>query len=210
MYCAVGIAQGSDAQGEVDDSTGEAVDFDVIANVVLILEKDKDAVEYIFEEGLRTETDANSDNASGGAQRGKVDIEDGEDMEQDDKADDAICGGAQDGGDGSEFRGALGGRGLTVCQDPHAMDEEIYDLGENKGDDQDDDHAGKIAMDEGEEIAMPLMEHIGKVVEISGEIGVLLRCESQEEHDGTSPKIVWACVSGHGSSISRLMTEKTL
>ncbi len=108
MDCAVGVAQCGDAEGEVLDRAGETGDADAVAYVVLVFEEDEDPVEDVLEEGLGTEADANAEDSGGGEQRGDGNPEDGEDVEQDDESDDAVSGGAQDGGDGAEFGGSLG------------------------------------------------------------------------------------------------------
>ena len=51
-------------------------------------------------------------------------------------------------------------------------------------------------MDEGEEIVVPLVQNIGEVVVISGQPSVLLRSDSEEEHDGDRLRFLAAVVFG--------------
>ena len=114
MDCAVGVAQCGDAEGEVLDRAGETGDANAVSYVVLVFEEDEDSVEDVLEERLGSETDAYTEDSGGGEQRGDGNPEDGEDVEQDDEADDTVGGGPDDGGDGAEFGGSLRVVGLEV------------------------------------------------------------------------------------------------
>src|ERR1019366_798268 len=135
-----------------------------------------DAVEHVFEEGLRPKADADADDAGGGEQRGEVDAQNVENVEQNDEADDCVGGGAQDGGDGADFGGALGVLDVRVRDAAHAVDEETDDAYEDEGDGQDDQHLREVFVDEGEPVAVPVVDDIG-------EGGVVLHKECEKEHD---------------------------
>ena len=79
-------------------------------------------------------------------------------MDQNDESDDAVCGGAEDGGKGAELGGALGDWWhLPVGKPPHAVDEEADDARQDKGDDEDDDQLGEVGMDKAEHIVVPVV-----------------------------------------------------
>jgi hypothetical protein len=105
-------------------------------------------------------------------------------VEQNDEADDAVGRGAQDGGDGAQLGGALRAGGLAVCQVPHAVDEEGDDSGEDKGDEEDKKHSRQVAVDEGEQVAVPVVEDVVEGGVVLGEVGEVLRSQGEEEHDG--------------------------
>jgi len=108
VHGAVGVAQGSAAQGHLLDGAGEAGDLDEVADGVLVLDEDVDAVEDVLEDGLRAEADAEADDADRGEQGLEVDVEDGQDLKQDEEGDEDVAGGAQDGGHGAHLRGVAG------------------------------------------------------------------------------------------------------
>ena len=60
VECAVGVADGGSAEGEVFDGALEAGEDDDLAYVVLIFYEDEEPGEHVFEEGLRAETDADA------------------------------------------------------------------------------------------------------------------------------------------------------
>ena len=60
---AVGVAEGGAAEGEVFDGALEAGEDDDFADVVLVFDEDEDAVEHVFEDGLRAEADADAEDA---------------------------------------------------------------------------------------------------------------------------------------------------
>src|ERR1019366_158533 len=173
---AIAVAQLGQAQGKVLDGAGEGGELDGVADVVLVFDEDEDAVEHVFEEGLRPKADADADDAGGGEQRGEVDAQNVENVEQNDEADDCVGGGAQDGGDGADFGGALGVLDVRVRDAAHAVDEETDDAYEDEGDGQDDQHLREVFVDEGESVAVPVVDDIG-------ESGVVLRREHEKEHD---------------------------
>ena len=134
---------------------GEAGDLDALADVVLILDEDEDAVDHVLEDALCAETDADAEHAGGGEQGGEIDAEDGQNMQQDDEADDGVGGSPNDGGHGAKLGGALGVADLPVGQFEHAVDEELDDALEDKGEDQNDQDAGKVVLDEVDDVVMP-------------------------------------------------------
>ena len=100
-------------------------------------------------------------------------------MEQDDEADDAVGGGAEDGGDGAEFGGALGvGGNVAIGEPPHAIDEEEDDAQQDEGIEKDDEEAGKVATNEAEEVVVPVVPDLceGKLRD------VVLRGSGKKEH----------------------------
>jgi hypothetical protein len=98
-------------------------------------------------------------------------------VDQDDESDDSVSGGAEDGGDGAEFGGALGvGGGLVVCETPDAVDEEEDDAKENEGVGEDEEEAREVMADEAEEVMVPVVLYVGE-----GE--VVLQREGEKEHD---------------------------
>lgn len=105
-------------------------------------------------------------------------------MDEQDEADDTVTGSADDAGDGTDLRGSGEIVGLAIRQVAHTIDEEGDDAGEHKGDDDNDEHARQVAVDEGEEIVTPLMQHIGEAVVPFGQLSVLLQSDRDEEHDG--------------------------
>ena len=60
---AVGIAHGGAAEGEVFDGAFEAGDIDDLAYVVLVFDKDEDAVDHVLEDALRAEADGDAEDA---------------------------------------------------------------------------------------------------------------------------------------------------
>ena len=60
---AVGVTEGGSAEREVFYSAFESGDVDDLADVVLVLDEDEDAVEDVFEDALRTEADADAEDA---------------------------------------------------------------------------------------------------------------------------------------------------
>ena len=68
--------------------------------------------------------------------------------------------------------------GLTVGEGPHAVDEEADQVGKDEGDDQDDDHLRKVFVDEGECVAVPVVDDV-----LEGDVGdVVLRGTGKKEH----------------------------
>ena len=170
---AVAVAEGGGAEGEVFDGAGERGDLDHLANVILVFDKDEDAIEHVFEETLRAETDADANDPGGGEERGQVDVEDRKDVEQDDEAEDADCGGADDGGDGTELGGAGGvALGVTVGQMAEAVDKEVNDALKREGDDQDEDEARKIVPGEVDQINVPVATEGFEVLALGGGLQV--------------------------------------
>ena len=161
---AIAVAQGCQAQTEIFDGAGKRVELDGVAYIVLVLQQYEDSVEDVLKEGLRTEADAHSDNAGGGEQGSGSDAKDVEDMDEQDEADNTVTGGADDAGDCADLRGAREIAGLAICQLAHTIDEEGDDACEHKGDDNDHEQARQIAVDEGEKIVTPLVQHIGEAV----------------------------------------------
>jgi len=152
---AVAVAQGGAAEAHVLDGAAETGELDGLADVVLVFDEDEDAVEHVFEDALGTEADADAEDAGGGEQRGEVDLEDGEDVQQNDEADDAVGGSPNDGGHGAQLRGALRVADLFIGQREHAVDEEQDHALEHKGNDENDQDAREVELDEVDDVVMP-------------------------------------------------------
>ena len=129
---AVAVAQGGAAEGEVFYGALQACDFDDFAHVVLIFDEDEDAVEHVLEDALGAKADADADDAGGGEERGQVDVEDGQHMQQNNEGDDAVGGGADDRGHSAELGGSLGVADLLFGETQHAVDEKAHDALEEK------------------------------------------------------------------------------
>ena len=134
---AVGVAEGGAAEGEVFDGAFEAGEGDDFADVVLVFDEDEDAGDHVLEHGLRAEAEADADDAGGGEDGLVGDLEDVEDLEEGDESEDAVGGGAEDGGDGAELGGAVEVADLVVGAVAQAVDEEEHDALEDE-----DDNAG--------------------------------------------------------------------
>ena len=174
---AVGVAQGREPKAEVYHRASKRGELDRIADVELVLDENEDSVQHVLEKGLGAETYADSNDAGGGDQRGEVDPQDGQDVEQDDETDDAIGGGTEDSGQGAELVGPLGMFDVRVGQAAHAVDEKAYDAHEDKCDKQDNDHSRQIVVNEGQGVVVPISQDVAK-------IGFVLRGEDEKEHYG--------------------------
>src|SRR6185437_10203744 len=87
-----------------------------------------------------------------------------QDIDQDDEADQAVGGSPEDGGEGSELRGALLIRGsVTIRKPARALDEEAGDAHEEGGNEQEEEELRQIVLDESERIAMPDAENVSEV-----------------------------------------------
>jgi hypothetical protein len=172
----VGVAETGAPEGEVFDGaleTGEQNDF---ANVVLILNKDEDAVEHVFEDGLRAETDTDADDA-GGRQDGLVrDVKDIEQLKERNETKDAVGGSAQNRGHGAELGGAVEVTNLPVGSSPHLFyEEENYAL-KDEDDEENNEDLRQLGGGEGDDIIVPIAFHDLQDVSV-------LRGRGQKEHD---------------------------
>ena len=146
MQGAIAVAETGATKAHVFNSARQRGYPDDVADVELVFKQDEDAIDHVLEDGLRAQADAYSEDTGTSEQRRKVYVEDGENVQQDDEADDAVGGGADDGGHGAELRGALRVADLPVCEAEHPVDEELDDAGEDKCQQEYDGDAGKIVL----------------------------------------------------------------
>ena len=154
---AIGVSQTGGAEGEQLNGTREAGDSDDIADVVLVFDEDEDSVEDVFEDGLSAQANADSDDSGGGKKRFHTHAEDGEHLEQDDEADEAVGGSSEDAGHGTQLRGALGVGNLAVGKPMHTDDEEDDEAPEDKGGKEDDEEVRHVIADEAYDPLVPVM-----------------------------------------------------
>jgi len=172
---AVAVAEAGETEGEVFDGALESGDGDDFADVELVLDEDEDAVEHVLEDGLGAEADADADDTGGGKQRSEVDAEDGEDVQEDDEADEAVGRGSDDGSYGADLGSALGVGDLLVGATAHAVDEEGYDALQEEGKKKDDDETRDVCADELEDVVVPVaLKDLGEAL--------FLRGQGLEEH----------------------------
>jgi len=182
----IAVAEAGEAKGEVFDGALKTGDLDDFAHVVLIFDEDEDAVEHVLEDGLGAEADADADDAGGGKQRGEVDAEDGEDVQEDDEADEAVGRGSDDGGYGADLGGALGVGDLLVGATAHAVDEEGYDALQEEGKKKDDDETRDVCADELEDVVVPVaLKDLGEAL--------FLRGQGLEEHHLRGSRFLELC-----------------
>ena len=155
---AVAVAQAREAQGKVFDGAGKRGDFDHLADVVLVFEQDEDAVEDVFEERLRAQADADAENAGRREQRAYVDVEQLEDLDEGQKGEDAVSGGADDGDEGAQLGGAGDRAGLSETE--QAVGDEVDDTLEKEKQKQDDEDLGQALADHDQDVLVPVaLEH---------------------------------------------------
>ena len=171
MQGAVDVAEARETEGQVFYRAGEGSDFDDFADVVLIFCEDEDAVDDVFEERLRAETDADAEDTGGCEQGSVIDVEELEDLEEDEEADDGVGGAADDGGDGADLRGAAGFGGQFLCDAEEAIYEVQTDPREDEEAEQDDEDFWQTVSDHVEHVLVPAFLECGQdgVVEDGGE-----------------------------------------
>jgi len=152
---AVAVAESGAAQSEVFDGALEAGDFDRVANVVLVFDKDEDAVEHVLEEGLCAETDAEADDSGRRDEGPERDTDGAEQLHGDVDQDEGVGGGADDAGGGAKLRSALVVSDEAVGAAPHALDEEKRQALQDEGDDKCDNNLGQAVLQEGNEVGVP-------------------------------------------------------
>ncbi|GAC1358219.1 MAG: hypothetical protein NVSMB3_05240 [Acidobacteriaceae bacterium] len=97
-------------------------------------------------------------------------------MQQNDKSEDAVGGGAEDGSHGAQLGGALEVANLAVRESSHASDEEVHDTLQDKSEHQNGDQTQQIGSEEGDDVRVPItFEEL--------EDAFILRGRSEEEHD---------------------------
>ena len=143
------------AEGEVFDGAFEAGDVDDFAYVVLVFDEDEDAVEHVLEDGLGAEADGDAYDSGRGEQRLVGDAEDVENLEEDDEAEDAIGGGADDGGHGAELGCAVEVAYLVVGAPAQALDEEEHQLMEDEDDEENEDEFGEFVLNDVDDVVVP-------------------------------------------------------
>ena len=154
---AVAVAERGEAEGEVFDGAVQAGDFDDVADVVLVFDEDEDAVEHVFEDGLRAEADAEADDAGGGDEGAERDADRSRAVcMNDDRSREAVGGGADDGGDGAELGGALGVADQRSARCCNRVDEKAGDVLEDESDQESDDDLGQAVLQEVDEVVVPV------------------------------------------------------
>lgn len=174
---AVAVAELGGAQGEIFDRALEAGDANDFTDVVLVFDEDEDAVEHVLEDALRTEADTDANDTGRGQQRGEIDVEDGQDVQQDDEADDTVGGGPDDGCHGAELGGALRVADLSLGQKIHALDEEVDDSLQDESKDENANETGQVGAEEVDDVVMPVaLEDFGDAFVLRGWV--------EKAHDG--------------------------
>ena len=183
---AIAVAQVGAAEAHVFNGAGEGGDLDHFANVELVLEQDEDAIDHVFEDGLRAKADAHPKNAGRSEKRREIDVEDREDVQKHDESDDAEGRGADDGGHGAKLRGALRVADLAIGEAEHPVDEELNDAGEDERKQENDGDAREIVLDEIDDVVVPTtFEALDGSFFRCGRLN--LQCEAGEEHDLGEP-----------------------
>ena len=86
-------------------------------------------------------------------------------MQEDDKADDAVRGGAENGGHGAELCGALGVADLAIGKSEHAVDEKVDQALQDEGEDEDGEEARDVGAYEVGDVGVPVsFEDVGEVI----------------------------------------------
>src|SRR6185312_653397 len=152
---AVAVAQCGAAERQVFHRTLHAGDFDGVADVVLVFEEDKDAVEHVLEDGLRTEADAEADNARGSDKGAERDADSTQQLHRNVGEDEGVGAGADDAGRGAKLGGALGVSDQAVGPALHALDEEKRYPLQDEGDEQGNDDLGQTVLEKGNEVGVP-------------------------------------------------------
>lgn len=100
------IAQHSAAQGHDFDRAFHPCNSNDITEIVLILQQNKEAVDDVFDEGLRAKADRKSGNAGAGQKRTHVDPHDWQDLHGSDKNDNEGADAGDDAGQSAQLLGA--------------------------------------------------------------------------------------------------------
>ena len=79
------VAQQSGAQRHALDRAGDAANPHRVADLVLVLHEDEEAVDDVVDQGLRAEADGEPGDAGAGQQRRHVDAQHGQDLQQREK-----------------------------------------------------------------------------------------------------------------------------
>lgn len=152
---AISVSKLGAAEGEVFDGALEASDSDGIANRKLVLEEDKDAVEHVFEQGLRAEADAQTDDAGGGDEGTEGKVDGAENFHDEVEAEETIGACAYDSGDGTQLGGAAAVANQGIGAAAEAMREEENEALGDEGNQERDEDLGEAFLHELKQIGVP-------------------------------------------------------
>src|SRR5262249_51255515 len=155
---AVGVAQDGASEAHGLDGALHAGDLYDVADVVLVLEQNEEAIDYILDQRLSAEADGKTNDASGGDQRLNVDVEGSQDLDEGAEADDKDADAVDDAGEGAKLlRTNSTGKGLSFAEALQAAGDDPQKPKEQERNQNHDQDFWSILPHEFQRVAAPLM-----------------------------------------------------
>ncbi len=147
------------AQGHGIDRTGHARQGDDVADVVLVLDQDQDAVQHVFYNGLCRQADSHARDPRAGQERSQVEMENIlHDLQKGQQRYDDDAGSADDRSQRAQLRAAHDSQGVAALGDfHHPAGDEVDHQDERPGIEADKDQFGQAGVEEFLHIGEPFL-----------------------------------------------------